>query len=92
MFAYENNSLTVVVVEDLLPEHLHARHVGHRKNFAKRPEPRPMGRGRDLVAKRKDGSEFPVAVSLTYTNIEGEILVMALSVTLQKEKNQKRRA
>ena len=77
MFAYEKNSLTGVVVEDLLPEHLHTKHIDHRKSFAKHPEPRPMGKGRDLIARRKDGSEFPVAVSLTYTNINGEILVMA---------------
>src|SRR5687768_16471199 len=77
MFAYEKDTLINVVVEDLLPDHLRARHVGYRKDFAANPEPRPMGMGRDLVAKRKDGSHFPVSVSLTYTNIDGEILVMA---------------
>jgi PAS domain S-box-containing protein len=86
MFAYEKNSLTDVVVEDLLPAHLHARHVNHRKGFTAHPEPRPMGMGRDLVAKRKDGSQFPVAVSLTYTNIEGEILVMAFISDITERK------
>ena len=86
MFAYEKDSLIGVVVEDLLPEHLHAKHVGHRKSFTKHPEPRPMGMGRDLVAKRKDGTQFPVAVSLTYTNIEGEILVMAFISDITERK------
>ncbi len=36
-----------------------------------------MGMGRDLVGTRRDGSEFPVAVSLSYTRIEGELMVMA---------------
>ena len=86
MFTFEKNSLIGVVVEDLLPEHLHLKHVNHRRGFVAHPEPRPMGMGRDLVARRKDGSEFPVAVSLTYTNIDGEILVMAfISDITEKE-------
>ena len=86
MFAFEKNSLIGVVVEDLLPEHLHLKHVNHRRGFVAHPEPRPMGMGRDLVARRKDGSEFPVAVSLTYTNIDGEILVMAFISDITERK------
>jgi PAS domain S-box-containing protein len=86
MFAFEKDSLIGVVVEDLLPEHLHSKHVQHRKSFALHPEPRPMGMGRDLIARRKDGSQFPVAVSLTYTNIEGEILVMAFISDITERK------
>lgn len=86
MFAYEKDTLVGVVVEDLLPDHLRERHVGYRKDFARRPEPRAMGAGRDLVAKRKDGSQFPVSVSLTYTNIKGEILVMAFISDITERK------
>jgi PAS domain S-box-containing protein len=86
MFAFEKDSLIGVVVEDLLPAHLHTKHVQHRKSFAAHPEPRPMGMGRDLIAKRKDGSQFPVAVSLTYTNIDGEILVMAFISDITERK------
>src|SRR5690606_19792917 len=77
MFGYEADGLTGLVIEDLLPDHLRKRHVGYRKSFHAHPEPRPMGMGRDLVARRKDGSEFPVAVSLSYTQIDGELMVMA---------------
>ena len=86
MFGFEKDSLIGVVVEDLLPAHLHTKHVHHRKSFAAHPEPRPMGMGRDLIAKRNDGSQFPVAVSLTYTNIEGEILVMAFVSDITERK------
>jgi PAS domain S-box-containing protein len=86
MFGYGPNTLIDVVVEDLLPEHLHKKHVQYRKGFAEHPEPRPMGMGRDLIAKRKNGSEFPVSVSLTYTNIEGEILVMAFISDITERK------
>lgn len=77
MFGYEQDSLIGLVVEDLLPEQMRTRHTGYRQHFTAHPEPRPMGMGRDLIAKRKDGSEFPVSVSLSYTLIDEEVLVMA---------------
>lgn len=86
MFGYENDSLIGLTVEDLLPEQMREKHVGYRKNFTAHPEPRPMGMGRDLVAKRKDGSQFPVSVSLSYTLIEGEVLVMAFISDITERK------
>ncbi|MEX2234312.1 MAG: PAS domain-containing sensor histidine kinase [Cyclobacteriaceae bacterium] len=77
MFGYEQGGLLGLAIEELLPEHLRKRHVGYRKNFNAHPEPRPMGMGRDLVARRRDGAEFPVAVSLSYTKIDDELMVMA---------------
>src|SRR6188768_3097082 len=86
MFRYEQGRLIGVVVEDLLPDHLRTRHVGYRKTFSEHPEPRPMGMGRDLVAKRKDGSQFPVSVSLSYTKTEGKLLVMAFISDITERK------
>lgn len=86
MFGYEKDALIGFVVEDLLPGHMRQRHVGYRKNFSSHPEPRPMGMGRDLIAQRKDGSQFPVSVSLSYTNIDGEILVMAFISDITERK------
>lgn len=77
MFGYGPDGLLGLIIEDLLPKHLKERHIGYRKEFNANPEPRPMGMGRDLVATRRDGTEFPVAVSLSYTKIEGELMVMA---------------
>jgi len=77
MFGYPPGGLLDILIEDLLPDQLRKRHVGYRKQFNAHPEPRPMGMGRDLVGKRKDGSEFPVAVSLSYTKIGEELMVMA---------------
>src|SRR5690606_364437 len=45
-----------------------------------------MGMGRDLVARRKDGSQFPVAVSLSYTTIEGALMVMAFVSDVSERK------
>jgi PAS domain S-box-containing protein len=86
MFRYEQGGLIGQVVEDLLPEHVRARHVEYRKTFSAHPEPRPMGMGRDLIARRKDGSLFPVAVSLSYTLIDGEVLVMAFISDITERK------
>jgi PAS domain S-box-containing protein len=86
MFGYEKDSLIGLVVEDLLPEQMRSRHVGYRKNFTSHPEPRPMGMGRDLIAKRKDGSQFPVAVSLSYTLVDNEVLVMAFISDITERK------
>jgi PAS domain S-box-containing protein len=86
MFRYDQGSLIGVVVEELLPEHVRARHIEYRKTFSAHPEPRPMGMGRDLIAKRKDGSQFPVAVSLSYTRIDGQILVMAFISDITERK------
>jgi PAS domain S-box-containing protein len=86
MFGYGKDALIGLVVEDLLPGEMRQRHVGYRKNFTAHPEPRPMGMGRDLIAQRKDGSKFPVAVSLSYTNIDGEILVMAFVSDISERK------
>lgn len=86
MFGYEKDALIGVVVEDLLPSHMRHKHVGYRKNFAAHPEPRSMGMGRDLIAQRKDRSQFPVVVSLSYTSIEGEVLVMAFISDISERK------
>ena len=65
MFGYERQALLGQKIETLLPKRLRKRHVSHRQEFVKDPKLRPMGEGLDLVAKRKDGSEFPVEISLS---------------------------
>lgn len=86
MFRYEADGLLGRCIEDLLPEHLRKRHVVYRQQFNARPEPRPMGMGRDLVGRRKDGTEFPVSVSLSYTTIGGDIMVMAFISDMTERK------
>lgn len=75
MFGVDAGALSGRSVEDLLPEHLADRHREHRKGFLEDPTPRPMGTGQDLVARRPDGTEFPVDVSLGVVEVDGETLV-----------------
>lgn len=86
MFGYEVDGLVGRSIEDLLPAHLRHRHVAYRQGFNKHPEPRPMGMGRDLVGMRKDGSEFPVSVSLSYTRVEDKLMVMAFISDMTERK------
>ena len=65
LFGWSASELEDQPVEILLPEALHQRHVGHRTSFARNPHDRPMGAGLDLRARRRDGSEFPVEISLS---------------------------
>jgi len=65
LFGYELQELVGSPLELLLPEPLRGKHVGHREAFAHTPRTRPMGAGLELAARRKDGSELPVEISLS---------------------------
>jgi PAS domain S-box-containing protein len=64
-FGYEREELLGQPVEMLLPERVTARHIAHRDGFLAHPVARPMGIGLDLAGRRKDGTEFPVEISLS---------------------------
>jgi PAS domain S-box-containing protein len=51
-------------IERLIPEMFRHKHVDHRKKYTRHPKSRPMGVGMDLFGVKKDGTEFPVEVSL----------------------------
>ncbi len=65
MFGYAREAMLGQPIEMLLPDRLRTAHVGHRSLFADSPKLRPMGVGRDLVGRRRDGTEFPVEISLS---------------------------
>lgn len=65
LLGYNRAELEELSVEDLIPERLREGHHRHREKYDENPEPRAMGAGRDLFARRKDGSEFPVEIGLT---------------------------
>ncbi|KKL26783.1 hypothetical protein LCGC14_2391780, partial [marine sediment metagenome] len=65
MFGYGPGELDGQAIETLVPERSRDEHVGHRTDYASHPEPRPMGKGLTLAGRRKDGTEFPVEISLS---------------------------
>lgn len=86
IFGYEKNGLTGIMLEELLPARYRGHHASLRKSFNKHPEPRKMGHGRDLAALKKDGSEFPVEIGLSYTRVQGRLLVMAFISDISERK------
>lgn len=75
-------------VEILIPGRFTPNHEGYRHQFYSSPSPREMGHGRDLFAKKKDGSVFPVEVSLSNYNIDGELFVIAFVIDITVRKQQ----
>src|ERR687885_698355 len=65
LFGYPRDHLIGRPVEMLLPETLRGAHVGYRARYVTAPTTRPMGANLDLVARRSDGSAFPVEISLS---------------------------
>lgn len=94
LFGYSWEELIGKSVEILLPETLRNIHEEHRTYYIANPRTRPMGQGMDLVARRKDGTEFPVEVSLSYIKIDDELLTIAfvsdISIRKQAEEELRR--
>lgn len=74
IFGYSRGELLGQSVETLVPERFRELHVGHRAKYSSEPRARPMGTGLDLYGRRKDGSEFPIDISLSPLKSSGEIL------------------
>lgn len=71
LFRYPREELVGQPVELLLPERFRAAHVGHRRSYLADPHRRPMG-GLVLAGRRRDGSEFPVDISLGSMEADAE--------------------
>jgi PAS domain S-box-containing protein len=77
LFGYPRAELLGQSVELLIPEKSRAKHPELRGGFFSQPRPRSMGAGTELNARRKDGSEFPVEISLSPLETEDGTLVMS---------------
>jgi diguanylate cyclase (GGDEF)-like protein/PAS domain S-box-containing protein len=87
MFGYSRDELLGQRVEMLIPEQERERHTAQRRDYSARPHTRPMGIGMDLAARRKDGTEFPVEVSLSALETErGPLITSRISdITARKD-------
>jgi PAS domain S-box-containing protein len=77
LFGYKREELVGKSVEDLIPERFIDGHRNYRTEFTKAPQARAMGAHRELFARRKDGTEFPVEIGLTPVQTPRGQLVLA---------------
>ncbi len=77
LFGYDRGELLGKSVEILLPEALRTAHQTHRAKYAQGPRTRAMGAGIDLLGRRRDGTEFPVEISLSPITSAGGTAVIA---------------
>ena len=87
VFGYRRDELIGKPVEMLIPETLRSRHPEHRAQYMRTPRVREMGVGLELLALRKDGSQFPVEISLSPIETDEGILVASAirDITDRKE-------
>ena len=87
MFGYSREEMLGSAIELLLPESRRATHNKDREEYFSRPRTRPMGIGLDLAGRRKDGSEFPVEVSLSFVETdEGAFAIAFVSDISQRKR------
>ena len=87
LFGYKIEELAGKKIETLIPLRFHEKHQMHHQNYYDKPQNRPMGLGMDLFAIKKDGTEFPVEVSLGTYKTDKETFVIAFinDITIRKK-------
>jgi PAS domain S-box-containing protein len=87
VFGYDRDELRGRSIELLVPERLRAHHARHRATYLDEPRRRPMGAGLRLSGLRKDGTEFPIDITLTpvATRTHGVVMAVARDMTERRE-------
>jgi len=90
-FGYTAEELLGEPIEVLLPECYRNEHVSHRQEYVQSPAHRPMGVESDLWGRRKDGSKFPVEITLSPIDLDSDLEIVASvhDITARREHEQK---
>ena len=90
LFGYSRDEIVGQTVETLIPQRFREQHALNRQNYCASPHTRPMANGLDLYGRRKDGSEFPVEVSLSPIELpEGTLISSAIRDVTQRKQAEK---
>ena len=85
LFGYEVGELIGKPVEVLIPENLREKHKNHRNIYFEGPKSRPMGSGLELYAIKKNGTVFPVEISLGHYALENERVAVAFITDISNQ-------
>ncbi len=89
LFGYAREELVGEPVEQLVPERIRGQHVRHRTAYQREPKLRPMGAGLELHGRRKDGTEFPIEISLSPVETEnGKIVTAAIRDITERKRTE----
>jgi len=89
LFGYSRDELVGQEIEILIPERFHGAHAGHRDRFFSLPKVRPMGTGLELFGRKRDGSEFPVEISLSpLSRAEGTLTSASIRDITDRKQNE----
>ncbi|MFL5753796.1 MAG: ATP-binding protein [Bacteroidia bacterium] len=91
LFGYERNELLGKRIEALIPKRYSEKHNEYRDKYGQNPHARSMGAGMDLNGMKKDGTEFPVEISLSpYSSSEGRfVIAFIVDITVRKQAEEK---
>lgn len=91
LFGYEKDELLGKKIEVLVPGKFSGRHSSHREKFFGNPHARSMGAGMELHGLKKDGSEFPVEISLSpyHTDHGAFVIAFIVDITIRKQSEEK---
>jgi PAS domain S-box-containing protein len=90
LFGYEKDELIGKKIEVLVPQRF-SNHTQHREQYANNPHARSMGAGRELFGLKKNGTEFPIEISLSpYVNSAGKFFIaFIVDITIRKQAEEK---
>lgn len=86
VFGYHRSEMLRRPIEMLLPDGFRPRHPALREAYCKAPQPRPMGAGRELFGRHKDGGEFPVEIGLNPIQTAQGVMVLSAVVDITRRK------
>jgi PAS domain S-box-containing protein len=86
LFGYDRDELVGERIELLVPERFKPGHPAYRETYTRQPRSRPMGAGRDLFARRKDGTEVPVEIGLSSIETSDGVMTLAAVVDISGRK------